>query len=274
VTIEVRVVQQRQPAPAAKGEGTVQRALVTRTWVTRTWVRRVDVSAEQGGGDASVLAIRAVELLRATLMQAATEGEPAPDVESRRDLTPSRAPGPPSSPRRSWGVAIGAALLQSLRGFGSALGPEARVSLRPASGPGVEVTLVGPTFARDLTAPAGSASLRQQLASADATWSFRRRGALVPMASVGIGLYHLRTAGSAPAGEAVSRTLWAPIVGAGVGLVIVLSATYAVRIDARAMSVQPSPYIQIGGQVAGHAGRPLLLFSVAVERGLPRIATR
>jgi hypothetical protein len=69
----------------------------------------------------------------------------------------------------------------------------------------------------------------------------------------------------------VQSALWAAQLTAAAGAAIVLGRAYAVRVQAAALFAQPAPYVTIGAADPFHAGRPLLLFSVALERGLPEL---
>jgi hypothetical protein len=231
-------------------------------------IRQATVTTERGAGDASVLAIRAVELLHATLMQvAATEAAPAtaaPPVA--RASMPSS-----SSPTERWGIALGAALLQSVAGFGSAFGPAVCVALHPTRSFALGFEAAGPTFSRDLTAATGSASLRQELGLASARWTLGRARRVAPVLSAGVGVYHVHVAGTAAGGgQATTRALWTPMASAGLGLAVALAGPYAVQIDATTLFLKSSPFVEIGSADAGHAGRPLLLFSLTVGRGFSR----
>jgi hypothetical protein len=260
------------PPAALVGMSRAAGAIIVDVKVTRPrdetpLLRQAVIAGAPEVGDASVLAIRAVELLRASLMQVAAESKA--DAESA-----SLARG---SAMEADGVSLGGTVLQSFAGFGSAFGPTARVSLRPfsfgAPSPlGVELQVAGPTFARALTAAAGSASVRQELAAVTASWAFGGMFRLVPMASAGAGLYHVHVAGNASVGQALSNALWAPFAVAGVGVGVALGARSAVRLDAAALFVQPAPYVQIADTDAGHAGRPLVLLSLTVEGSFPRAA--
>ncbi len=72
----------------------------------KTLVRRVDIDSQAAPSAPKVLAIRAVELLRASLLEAerappASPGPPIPADVARWMTTPSAAPEPPSSPADS-----------------------------------------------------------------------------------------------------------------------------------------------------------------------------
>jgi hypothetical protein len=235
-------------------------------------VRQTIIGDAQGADGASVLAIRAVELLRATLMQATTVVlPPPPAVRVPEPPGRSTAPSPAAALvlHLRWAVALGPALLRSFAGFGSAVGGTARVSFRPIAPLGIEVQAAGPMWARDLTATAGSASVRQELAFAGVTWFLRDGHRLSPIASAGAGLYHVQVTGHAANGAAVSGALWAPLASTSVGLGVALGSRYALRIDAAALFLQPAPYVLIGASEVGHAGRPLLLLGLTVERHSP-----
>jgi hypothetical protein len=248
------------------GDGATIQVEVTGTRTRSGLRRRLEVSLQQGGDDPSVLAIRAVELLRATQMQMATRAAPPAKPPDHHE-----EPAPPARPSDrgggSLGLALGAALLQSLGGFGSAFTPEARITLRPYQALGFEARWLGPTFAPDLTAAEGSVTLRQELLDVGATYALRSGGPLVPTASVRLGLYHLEVAGHAATPErALTGALWAAELAAGVGVMLLLRAEYTLRFDAEAVFVDPSASVAIGRRVFP-ADRPLLLFGLTVERG-------
>ena len=235
----------------------------------RTLLRRTVIHAAEGAGDASVLAIRAVELLRATLMPAVTGASPPGRDGAAARETMVSAPVPASVDASRWAVALGPVALQSLAGFGSAVGATGRASFRPAAPVAFELQAAGPIFAPALTAPAGSASLRQELAFVAVTWLLRDGHRLSPHLSAGAGLYHVRVVGHAEGGLAVSSALWAPLAKVGAGLTLALGRRYALRMDVDALFLQPAPYVVIGTAEAGHAGRPLLLVGLTLERDSP-----
>ncbi|MGH7440126.1 MAG: hypothetical protein ACRENE_30920, partial [Polyangiaceae bacterium] len=168
----------------------------------KTVVRRVGVGADTNA--TSVLAIRTLELLRASLLEAAARVAPAeppmtPASDVMRWVAPALPEAPPSTvpALRGTALGLGALTLGGLQGIGLAVGPAVAVSR--GFGPlFARLAFAGPLLGPDLRTSTGSATVRQELGALEIGW------ASVPSpigvdAWIGVGGYDLHTDGSASA---------------------------------------------------------------------------
>lgn len=199
----------------------------------KTLVRRIDVQRRE----ASVLAIQAVELLRASLLEAdhppeetaisrlpddlarwarPARAEPPPSLPPPQPLVPAPSatitwPAPPSAlpPPPAWKPAppptredrfflgLGTTVLTHLDRAPPSLGPELRASYRFAPRWLATLDLLGPLVTWPRTRAAGSISLREELAMAELAFALLPRGRIIPMLSLAAGVEHARVEGAA-----------------------------------------------------------------------------
>jgi len=228
----------------------------------KTVVRRLRV----GGGPraAAVLAIRALELLRASLLEVVL---PAPAEEKE----PAKAPTDvvrwvePTLPEPEQGelldgvtLGVGVQALHGLDGIGLAIGPTLRAYHGFASHVFGRLVLAGPIGNPTLSEPEGSAAVRQEFLSLDLGWATPAApfGALV---WVGAGGYHLHTSGTAvPPYHSTSDDVLSLLLTAGIGGVARLGQAIALTAEAGAVGLFPRPIVVIAGRDAGSAGAPSL----------------
>lgn len=224
---------------------------------SKTVVRSIRVSDADAS---SLVAIRAVELLRASLLES--------DRVRSRDVPADVATWVNPSPRLVPHAAAdaGAALLYSPGGLDAGAGPFVRgwLSLSPAlSG---RVAFVGPVFVSNVRGPVGSASVRQELALLDLVFhpALASR-AVFPTLSLGIGGCHLHAKGALdPAFLAKSDDAWAVLLAGGVGIAWQLVDWVAMTLDARMLVALPKPTVRMRGEAITDVGRPSLSASVGL----------
>jgi hypothetical protein len=230
----------------------------------KTVVRRLRV----GGGPraATVLAIRALELLRASLLEVvlpapAAKREPAKAPTDVVKWVEPTLPEPAPEQRELFdGVTLGVGVqaLHGLDGIGLAIGPTLRAVHGIASHGFGRLVLAGPLGNASLSEPEGSASVRQEFLSLDLGWATPAAplGALV---WVGAGGYHLHTSGTAvPPFHSTSDDVLSLLLNAGIGGVARLSQALALTAEAGAVGLFPRPIVVIAGRDAGSAGAPSL----------------
>ncbi|MGK3964555.1 hypothetical protein WMF38_10305 [Sorangium sp. So ce118] len=279
---------------AARDEGAFAAAAIFRSragatadlWIVdrvtqKTVVRTVEVA---GAAAPSVMAVRAVELLQASLLEAnllasrpppggaAADSVAIPD-DVRRWMAPVRrqAAADLAAERPGMlagiGVEAGLAALQSTGGIGPALGPALRLSYGGgAAGGGVlpaglaaRLTFAGPTLAPALgdARALGTVSVRQEMALLEAVWALETGGAVSPVLSAGVGGFHLFISGDPlPPLRSATGEVWsiAAALGAGAGLRVTERA--ALLLDAHAIFAEPRAVVTLGGERLGSAGRP------------------
>jgi hypothetical protein len=236
----------------------------------KTVVRRVEVGP---GPDATaVLAIRALELLRASLLEvAATAPRSEPLLSPPSDVADWIAPALPAAPARPAlrGNALGAGVLalHGLNGIGLAVGPT--VAFSHGIGPSfVGLTLADLLAGPELSTAAGSATVRQQLAALTLGWASDPQP-LGLHAWVGAGGFHLQAAGSAAAPyRGVNGDVTSFLCVAAAGGLARLGPRIAVTADVVAIFLDPRPVVVIAGSDAGSAGAPSVGVTLGAVVGL------
>jgi hypothetical protein len=239
----------------------------------KTVVRRLEVT--EASNAATVLAIRALELLRASLLevaepQRATEPvlTPPPDVlEWMEPVLPEPAPGPRSLFAGNT-LAVSALGLLGTRGLGLALGPSLRVSHGLGSHWFGRISATGPLVGPEPERAEGRATVRQEFAALDLGVSTAGR----PFAAfgwIGAGVFHLHTAGSAAAPfRATSDNVVSFVSNGGIGALARLGQRTALTAELGVLWLVPHPVVVIAGKDAGSAGVPSFSLALGVLVGL------
>ncbi|WP_434047179.1 MULTISPECIES: hypothetical protein [Sorangium] len=276
---------------AAQDEGAFAAAAIFRSragatadlWIVdrvtqKTVVRTVEVS---GAAAPSVMAVRAVELLQASLLEAnllasrarpggAADGGVAVPDDVQRWMAPARrqAAADPAAERPGMfagvGVEAGIAALQSTGGVGPSLGPALRLSYGGPAGSGVlpaglaaRLTFAGPTLGPALEGALGTVSVRQEMALLEAVWAFETGGAVSPVLSAGLGGYHLFISGDPlPPLRSATGEVWSVAAALGGGAGLRLTERAALLLDVHAILAEPRAVVTLGGERLGAAGRP------------------
>jgi hypothetical protein len=244
----------------------------------KTSVRRVQVAARGKSGAPKVIALHAVELLRASLLEAASppkQEEVAPVIAPvplppavEKLVAPEPSPPPPPEERRGtrFGLEVAAALLQGFQAIGTAPAPMVAGSISFRDHVSVRIALVGPGFGADVTTATGSATIRQELTTLEIAYALLPRDTrVVPRLVLGGGAYHLHARGSAsPPYHATSADTWSALADAGLGVSFRLGTHAELVADARALFLFPRPVVAIADAPPSSTGRPSLLASFGV----------
>jgi hypothetical protein len=239
----------------------------------KTVVRRLEVGA--GPNATAVLAIRALELLRASLLEVAVKAAPSePTISAPKDvmtwIAPAllAAPPSPASPLlQGSALGVGALALHGLSGVGLAVGPT--VNFSHGAGPlFVRVTLAAPLAGPELSMAAGSATIRQGLAAVAVGWATEPRP-IGACAWLGAGGFDLHASGSAASPyRGISGDIASFLWTAGVGGLARIGPRVALTADVMAVFLDPQPVVVIAGRDAGSAGAPSVGASLGVLVGL------
>jgi hypothetical protein len=258
-------------------------------------IRRVeDAPAGGGTGTAGDVALRAVELLRGSLLEIALETRPP----AGKAAGPAAAAPPPAdvsrfvtasnpalfSTRRAYfsgGLGLGAAgtLLTALNGLGPAYAPALRLSWGGPGGGGrrlaARLSAVGlgsaaEVRARDGDAVIGSARVKQALLLLEGLLAFRRGATWQPFLSAGAGLHRLTVEGSGTpplfVGQRGSRL--GAAFAAGGGLALRLGLRAALLLEAQAVAAAPVTPVMIADQRATRVGGPAALLAAGFAAAL------
>jgi hypothetical protein len=239
----------------------------------KTSVKRLDLGKRADAENTSALAIHAVELLRASLLETRTRSRAAASARVvPREVGDwvERAVAPPTTLLEGRTIAVAGAVLHSFRGVGPAFAPAVRISLGSPEGLAGRFSFVGPAFGASLEGPKGTAFVRQELAMIEIVYAPSRRW-LSPMISIGAGGYHLYTSGkpSDPRNQPSTDDVWSALVDAGLGLGAKLGAGAALSLEVHAFFTEPAARVGIGDgrddTPIGPTGRPSFIASLGLQ---------
>lgn len=276
---------------AAKEAGAFAAATIVRSrtgatadlWIVDRVTQKTVVRAVEATGAAapSVMAVRAVELLQASLLEASLQGPHGRAAEDggaavpddvRRWMAPVRTrAGMPPAPVLAGmlagvGVEAGFVALLSVDGIGPALGPALRLSYGVGAdgrggalpaGLAARLTFAGPTLGPTLAGEHGTVSVRQEMAFLEAVWALDTGGAISPVLSAGVGGVHLFVSGDPlPPLRSATGDVWSVAAALGGGAGLRLTERAALLVDAHAIFAEPRAVVTLGGERLGTAGRP------------------
>jgi hypothetical protein len=253
------------------GEGTASAEIWVSDRIRRKTIIQNAVLTDRDRGRASeILAVRAVELLKASLADlwtpatraSASTGSSAPAVTGPAAVSPVHEDANESRHAfaSGMGVALGGGVLQNFGATGTTWGPEALVSYGWPQGLSLRVSFEGLGPASTLSAPAGIAKVEQQLAVLEAVKTWWPRAALVPFVCAGAGMQHTHVTGIAsPPFEGHVSDIWSALTALGAGVAIPFFAPLSLLVQARALATWPPTQVQIADTDAGRIGTLSLL---------------
>jgi hypothetical protein len=238
----------------------------------KTVVRKVNAGGADAPRAAEVLAVRAVELLRASFLELAiaappsTEAPPPPPVVVERFATATL-----EEADWSWAVEAGGGTADALKGPWNVILSVARIEHAFGRRFCARITFAGlGTAARVDTPGGGYVGLSQTVLLAEGLFRFRRGRRIEPIVSLGAGTLRLAADSheSAPY-AAVSSARWAAAGDAGVGVRLPLRRhRFELGVEVHALVAQPYPSVRFFGTEIAQAGRPTLIGSVTLLGGI------
>jgi hypothetical protein len=249
----------------------------------RAVVRRLLVPAGAGTRDDEVLAIRALEFLRASALELAgtrtsppAPSSPLPSSSSPSTTSPSTAgaaaassaatPTEPDLPQqRAMAVELGVSLMESSSALGPAFLPVAR--WRAEWLPLFETRLTVAAFGTQprVTNPKGTAVVGHALALAELRAPFRPGRAVRPAIGVGAGVIRVNVDGTGTFPyEGTGGQRWAGLFDVGAGVTVRLGGRISVAFELHGQLAAPYPTVRFSGEEAARIGRPTLFSSVTL----------
>lgn len=246
----------------------------------RAVVRRLLVPAGAGTREDEVLAIRALEFLRASALELAGT-RPASPPPSQFSPSPTKtsesptveavaapavvAPADPAPPPPAFAVELGISLLESARVLGPAYVPVARARAEWLGVLETRLTLAAFGTEPDLKNARGTAAVGHALALAELRAAFRHGSAVRPAIGLGAGALRVRVEG---AGNAVydgaSGERWAALFDVGAGLTVRLGERIAVAFELHGQLSAPAPTVRFADEEVARIGRPALFSSLTL----------
>jgi hypothetical protein len=238
----------------------------------RPEVRRIMVPNDDPDRIAEVLAIRTIELLRASALSLLVESSKAAPPQAPPASPPppvvalSRPPPAPvdrSPDRRDpVGVEVGVAAVESLEGPGAAVMPMARLRVPLPRHLLVRLTVAGFGTRPRVSTSLGTADITQAFGLVEIGAVFRRQRRLHPVVTLGGGTIYVRSAGDGVYPyQGIEESEWSALIDCGVGLVAILGVHLATAVELHVSLAAPHPVIRFSGTDAATIGRPALLAS-------------
>jgi hypothetical protein len=233
--------------------------------------------AGDGAGAPAVLALRAVELLHASLTRVVIDAPqlfpppppPAPPPAAAV-ATVTAAPPPPvaEGPRhfaQGLSAAVGPAVIGGRAGLGVAPALRLMLGLGTRQGLLVRGGLAALGGTATLTGPGGAADVRQRLLGLDVGWVLPGLPRLQPAVFAGAGALHTAVRGRAdPGHDADQASLWAVAARAGASAALRLNARLSCVFEAEAVLAEPGVRVRLLGVDTGRAGRPSFVAGLSV----------
>jgi hypothetical protein len=235
--------------------------------------RHVRVPPESGGEDPSVLAVRAVELLRDIYLDIPRVARRSPST-AVAPRAPAAKPGKEGPPPPAGGstvagrAMVGAGVLQGRWGLGAAPAPVFGFGVSFLSRLALLATVTGPFHKAIGSSLEGTIDTWQTLGALQLRYEIGLPY-VRPYASAGGGLFSLRVQGhpeTAPPGmtTAITPSKVAPLVAVGAGVMVPIARWLAFTLDVQEIVTWPVLDVTSGGMVLGRAGGP----SDLVQAGL------
>jgi len=221
-------------------------------------VRRIPAPSDDPERVAEVLAIRTVEVLRASALKLLIESSrapaaPAPAPQIAAAAAPVASPAAP----RTLAIETGLSLLVSPGQLDAAAVPVARLRVA-VGGPAVARLTIAGLGTRPLVETSrGAASIAQALGLVEVGLVFRRDSRVQPLLSLGAGA--LRASSDAQGafpylGQRDAR--WAALFDAGAGVLTPLGGQLALALEAHVMLAAPYPVVRFADLDAATIARP------------------
>jgi hypothetical protein len=233
-------------------------------------VRRIPVPNDDPDRTPGVLAIKTIEVLRASalklLVESSRTAKPDPPTPPPPPVVES-APAP-QPPRRRYvlGLETGISALDSPGGgLAAAALPVVRVRVPVRERLTARLTLAGLGTRPRVETTRGSAAIGQVLGLAELGLSFREGRRLQPIATLGLGAMWVQVDGEGVFPyRGTADEVWAALADAGVGVLVALGRQIAIAAEAHALVAFPYPLVRFVDLEAATIGRPALLGSLTL----------
>ena len=222
-------------------------------------VRRIPAPTDEPERAAEVLAIRTMELLRASALKWLVESSRPPVRPPAAAVAASPAADRPATPTHTVGIETGLSVLYSVGGLAPAAVPVARLRVAVAEPVFVRLSLAGLGTRPRVESALGSADVAQELGLVELGAAFRRGRRVRPLLTLGAGVFHVRIEGQGTPPYLGERDQsWAAMFDCGAGAIVAVSDALAVAVELHAFLAAPSSFIRFDDMKADTLGRPAL----------------
>lgn len=244
-------------------EGTSAELWVVDKLTDKTVVRHLATQDHAENMRPEVLAVRVVELLRASLLELVVERNNAALLASRRAAKTSTqkatewAARPLQSAPPVWAVETGVAMIWSPGQVEAAFVSVGRGRFAFAEHLHLRLSFIGLGTHPEVTGTGGRASIEQWCALSELVFAPFREATVRPAFSLGAGTFHTTVTGDAVwPYQGLHDARWAVAADAGVGLSWRLGSRLELAGEAHALLTAPEPIVRFVGQDGAHIGRP------------------
>jgi hypothetical protein len=226
------------------------------------------LQVDPGGDAANLLAIRAVDLLRASLREFNPDEKPPADVVNvDRRAVPVVVRKLAERPPPVFALRAEAIALYERPRLGFGVGPAIGGAYRLGEALELGLMVAGPIVGVRFNTPEGTTTIRQELAWAETRWHFVR----TPRLSLGLGLMAgallVNAQGQSEALVGHSASLWGFLAGLGAHSQLHLAPRIAVECSLRAIGTAPKLGFRMDNQQT-IMGLPILAGSVGLRVAL------
>jgi hypothetical protein len=233
----------------------------------KTVVRHTKIETQEASQVAQVLAVRAVELLRASLVELLIRSHPppaaatSPAVKLAADRASTWAAGGLELQRDStWGFDAGSAALVGFDRIEPAIMGLVRARLVLGRAFQLRATLAGLGTTPHVPALSGSATVTQDIGLLELVATPWSDAVLSPVVSLGAGPFYMAVDGNAASGfKGLQNSAWAVAIDSGAGLTLRISESFDISLEAHAFLTRPYLVTRFAGVDGAAISQPSLL---------------
>ena len=248
-------------------DGTNAELWVVDKLTDKTVVRHLATAEQSENALPEVLAVRVVELLRASLLELV--------VEQKRRATPARPRGaqratewaarPLQDPLSKWAVEAGVATLWSPTQVDPAFESVIRGRFAMTEQWHVRATFIGLGTHSEVSGVGGSAAIAQAAGLVEALFSPFPNAALHPTGSLGLGVFHTSVNGVAAwPYQGLRDRQWAFAADAGLGLAWRFASRLELAVEGHGLLALPQPIVRFVTADGPHIAHPALVGALSL----------
>jgi hypothetical protein len=250
-------------------------ARVAEIWVSDrlrrlTVVQRARLTASDRERESEILAVRAVELLKASLAEFWLEPKPSALPKPQAARYQSAESAIPVLPKQrafasGVGLGVGLGMIAGWKSVEPLWLPAVVLGYGWESGVSVQLDVHGLGPSVTLSAGAGTAKVEEQVATLDVIKTWWPRWRVVPFVCAGAGAQHVHANGTAAAPFAGATVdAWSPLTSLGFGAAVAAYSGLSFVVQARGAVAWPPTSVLIAQTDVGHFGEPSLLVDAGV----------
>ena len=232
----------------------------------KTVVRRVATGDESENTLPEVLALKAVELLRASLLELVVERNAAATPKASRGAErASEWAARPLASAPKWAIETGAAIIWSPGEVDAAFESVARGRFAAHEKLQVRVSFTGLGTRPQVRGTGGSAQVEQWYGLVEGLFIPLPKLAARPLASLGLGTFHTSVKGEAAFPyQGLQTSRWAFAADVGVGLAIRVASRLELSAEGHALWLAPKQVLRFVGDDGPHVGEPSVVGSLTL----------